>query len=214
MSKHSYPTAPGAASSTTWVSQLGIAPRTIVVDLTGKLPPGSRQIRVVTNLQIYWDQILMDNSGQSHTSKNAQLLQTELPLLKASLAFRGYPKQTDGATSGDLNYDYQKMSRTGPFVAQRGAYTRYGDVTPLLQHVDDEYVIFGTGEDIDLEFSSTAQPSLPSGLGFRDATSSTRTALSKNMDFYEALSLHRGRNALSCDEQLSLSNRPALSRRR
>jgi len=29
-------------------------PRTVVVDLTGKLPANTRRIRLVTNLQIYW----------------------------------------------------------------------------------------------------------------------------------------------------------------
>src|SRR6185369_11597377 len=37
-------------------------PRTIVVDLTGKLAPGTRKIRISTNLQIYWDQVLLDNA--------------------------------------------------------------------------------------------------------------------------------------------------------
>ncbi len=36
--------------------------RTIVVDLTGKLPAGTRRIRLMTNLQIYWDQVLIDQS--------------------------------------------------------------------------------------------------------------------------------------------------------
>jgi len=117
-------------------------PRTIVVDLTGKMPPGSRRIRLVTNLQIYWDQVLVDNDVRlAGTSAKAGIRQTELPLMNASLAFRGYPQQIDGQTSGDLNYDYKQMSRTGPFIPQRGAYTHYGDVTPLLQQVDDEYVI-------------------------------------------------------------------------
>ena len=34
--------------------------RTIVVDLTGKLPAGTRRIRLVSNLEIYWDQVLID----------------------------------------------------------------------------------------------------------------------------------------------------------
>ena len=38
-------------------------PRAIVVDLTGKMPAGSRRIRLVTNLQIYWDQVLVDNES-------------------------------------------------------------------------------------------------------------------------------------------------------
>jgi len=36
--------------------------RTIVADLTGKLPAGARKIRLMTNLQIYWDQVLVDQS--------------------------------------------------------------------------------------------------------------------------------------------------------
>jgi lipoprotein NlpI len=154
-------------------------PRTIVVDLTGKLPVGSHRIRMITNLQIYWDQILIDNGTATD-----QLRQTELPLQSAQLAFRGYPEQMDGKTPGDLTYDYQRMSQTGPFVRQRGAYTRYGDVTPLLQHIDDQYVIFGTGEDMDLEFSATAQPSLPTGW-VRDYFFYANGFV-KDMDFYEA----------------------------
>jgi len=161
-------------------------PRTIVVDLTGKVPEGSRRIRLVTNLQIYWDQVLVDNeSSVTDASKgDARIRQTELPLMNASLAFRGYPQQIDGVTPGDLNYDYRQMSRTGPFIQQRGAYTRYGDVTPLLQRIDDEYVIFGTGEDMDLEFNAAAQPALPAHW-VRDYFFYANGFV-KDMDFYEA----------------------------
>ena len=38
-------------------------PQTVVVDLTGKLPPGAREVRVVTNMRVYWDQVLVDTSG-------------------------------------------------------------------------------------------------------------------------------------------------------
>jgi Flp pilus assembly protein TadD len=160
-------------------------PRTIVVDLTGKVPAGSRRIRLVTNLQIYWDQVLVDNEVKlAGASTDARIRQTELPLTSASLAFRGYPQQIDGATSGDLNYDYKQMSRTGPFIPQRGAYTHYGDVTPLLQRIDDEYVIFGTGEDMDLEFAAAAQPVLPAHW-VRDYFFYANGFV-KDMDFYEA----------------------------
>jgi Tfp pilus assembly protein PilF len=160
-------------------------PRTIVVDLTGKVPVESRRIRLVTNLQIYWDQVLVDNEVKlTAASRDARIRQTELPLIKASLAFRGYPQQIDGVTPGDLNYDYKQMSRTGPFIPQRGAYTHYGDVTPLLQRIDDEYVIFGTGEDMDLEFNAAAQPVLPAHW-VRDYFFYANGFV-KDMDFYEA----------------------------
>ena len=154
-------------------------PRTIVVDLTGKLPVRTRRIRIVTNLQIYWDQALIDNEVPA-----GRVRQTELPLVSASLAFRGYPRQIEGATPGDLDYNYREMSKTGPFVPQRGAYTHYGEVTPLLQKVDDEAVIFGTGEDMDLEFDAAAQPKLPSGW-VRDYFFYANGFV-KDMDFYEA----------------------------
>ncbi|HEX6880303.1 MAG TPA: FG-GAP-like repeat-containing protein [Terriglobales bacterium] len=155
-------------------------PRMIVVDLTGKLPEGTRRIRIKTNLQIYWDQVLVDNGPQRSDFKT-----TALPLVGSSLAFRGYPKQIDGKTSGDLTYDYQQVSQTGPFSRQTGTYTRYGDVTPLLQRVDDHYVIFGSGEDIDLEFSPTTLPPLP--VGWKRDYFFYANGYVKDMDFYEAL---------------------------
>jgi cytochrome c-type biogenesis protein CcmH/NrfG len=39
-------------------------PRTMTADLTGKLPPGTRKIRITTNLQVYWDSILIDRTEQ------------------------------------------------------------------------------------------------------------------------------------------------------
>ena len=160
-------------------------PRTIVVDLSGKLPVGSRRIRIVTNLQIYWDQALVDNGPESHGQESATTArQTELPLVSARLEFRGYPQQLDGATPGDLTYNYQRISRSGPFVPERGAYTRYGEVTPLLRNIDDQFVVFGTGEDMDLGFSAAAQPALPGGW-VRDYFFYANGFV-KDMDFYEA----------------------------
>ena len=67
---------------------------------------------------------------------------------------------TDGIASLQVS---QPISATGPFLWARGVYTRYGDVTPLLKTIDNRYVIFGTGEEIDAEFSAAGLPALPSG---------------------------------------------------
>jgi hypothetical protein len=131
--------------------------RTIVVDLTGKLPAGTRRIRLATNLQLYWDQVLIDQS------EDAQARTTEIPLAQATLHFRGYPTQIEGASPGDLDYDYNRVSLTGPFQHQRGNYTRMGDVTPLVEGIDDRYVIFGSGEEIAADFDVKTLPSLPGG---------------------------------------------------
>ena len=156
-------------------------PRTIVVDLTGRLPVGTRRIRIRTNLQIYWDQVLVDNGADASTEAR----QTDLPLASAHVAFRGYPKQVDGATPGDLTYDYEQISATGPFQWQRGSYTRYGDVTPLLKMKDDRYVIFGSGEEIEAEFADAALAPLPKH--WKRDYFFYADGFVKDMDFYEAL---------------------------
>ncbi len=160
-------------------------PRTIVTDLTGRMPPGATRIRITTNLQIYWDQILVSNESE----QPGLVKQTEIPLATASLDFRGYPRQIDGAGNsnapGDLTYHYEEASATGPFVRQRGPYTHYGDVTPLLKAVDDRFVIFGSGEDIDLEFNAAALPPLPAG--WRRDYFFYANGFVKDMDYYEAM---------------------------
>lgn len=159
-------------------------PRTIVVDLTGKLPAGTRRIRMTTNLQIYWDQVLVDNGA----SKAAQAHETEMPLAAARLAFRGYPQQIERATPdsppGDLTYNYDRISATGPFQWQRGSYTHYGNVTSLLKAIDNHYVIFGSGEEIDAEFSGATLPALPAH--WKRDYFFYANGFVKDMDFYEA----------------------------
>jgi tetratricopeptide (TPR) repeat protein len=155
-------------------------PRTVVVDLTGKLPLGTRRIRLTTNLQIYWDQALIDNGPETPE----HVRQTELPLASAQLAFRGYPEQIDGKTPGDLTYNYQHISQTGPFTRSRGSYTRYGEVAPLLKSVDESFVVFGSGEDIDVEFCTASLP--PLAAGWKRDYFFYANGFVKDMDFYEA----------------------------
>ena len=116
--------------------------RTIIIDLTGKLPVGTRRIRLMTNLQIFWDQVLIDQSS------DAQARTTEAPLASATLRYRGHPKEIDLPSTGDLEYDYNVVSLTGSYQYERGNYTHMGDVTPLLTAIDNRFVVFGTGEEI------------------------------------------------------------------
>ena len=153
--------------------------RTMVADLTGRLPAGTRRIRIVTNLRIYWDQVLVDT-----TAADTSVRLTEVPLAEATLAFRGYPRAVEGNTAGDLTYVYEEISQTGPYARHIGGYTRYGDVRAVLSQADDQFVILGSGEEVTLEFDSTALPPvLPSWTRdyffFADG-------FAKDMDFYEA----------------------------
>ena len=109
-------------------------PRTMTADLTGKLPLGTRKIRITTNLRIYWDSILVD-SGQRRTP---DVHLSPVPLIRADLEFHGFPLKIEGTPPGNVQYIYEKASATGPYTRPAGTYTRYGDVLPLLTALDDK----------------------------------------------------------------------------
>jgi hypothetical protein len=154
-------------------------PRTMTTDLSGKLPIGTKRIRITTNLQIYWNSILVDRSAQS---KKVRL--TSVPLAQSELRFHGYPKQIEDAPPGNVKYVYEQVSQTGPYARQAGTYTRYGDVKPLLTGIDDRFAVFGSGEEVALEFDPSALPSLPEGWT-RDYFF-VANGYEKDMDFYAA----------------------------
>lgn len=158
--------------------------RTMVADLTGKLPPDTRRIRITTNLKIYWDRIRVDNSPADLPFET-----TEMPLAGASLDFRGYPRVVEGDPKkgdpvNDIRYIYSDVSRTGPYTRQVGNYTRYGDVMPLVRDVDNEYVIFGSGDEVAVSFDASRAPQLPAGWT-RDYFFYAN-GFAKDMDFYAA----------------------------
>jgi hypothetical protein len=154
-------------------------PRTITADLSQVLPEGTKRIRISTNLQIYWDSILIDRTEQKSTSHL-----TEIPLESANLDFHGYPRQIEAQPPGNVKYVYEQVSRTGPYARQAGTYTRYGNVRELLASFDDHLVVFGSGEEVALEFNPASLPSLPKGWT-RDYFFEAN-GYEKDMDFYAA----------------------------
>jgi len=154
-------------------------PRIITADLSGKLPQRTRRIRITTNLQIYWDSILIDSSTPSDNFR----LNT-IPLMKATLDYHGYPRQIEDQPPGNVKYVYGQVSRTGPYARQAGTYTRYGDVLPLLTGFDDKLVVFGSGEEVALEFDPSKLPPLRRGWT-RDYFFQAN-GYEKDMDFYAA----------------------------
>ncbi len=154
-------------------------PRTITTDLSGKLPQGTTRIRITTNLQIYWDNILID---RTQPSQNFKL--NPIPLTRARLDYHGYPRQIEDQPPGNVKYLYEQVSRTGPYARQAGTYTRYGDVLPLLTGFDDKLAVFGSGEEVALEFDPARLPPLSKGWT-RDYFFLAH-GYEKDMDFYAA----------------------------
>ena len=154
--------------------------RTMTADLSGKLPPGTRRIRIWTNLKVYWDQVLIDTTPAGAVPSERR----EVPLLDASLAYRGFPREVPGKPAADLTYVYDEVSPYGPYARHRGFYTRYGDVRPLVSGIDDRFTIFGAGDQVSLEFDATALP--PARDGWTRDYLLFVDGYVKDMDFYAA----------------------------
>src|SRR6202140_1507139 len=170
-------------------------PRTMTADLTGKLPSGTRKLRLTTNLQIYWDNILVDRTEQvappaepalsgSKGCRRYGVCITPVPLVRADLEFHGYPFKIEGTPPGNVQYIYEKASATGPYTRPSGTYTRYGDVLPLLTATDDKLAVFGSGDEVQLDFDPANLPALPQGW-VRDYFFAAN-GYEKDMDFYAA----------------------------
>jgi Tfp pilus assembly protein PilF len=153
--------------------------RTMVADLTGKLPPGARRIRIVTNLKIYWDAIRIDQ-----TPDTRDLHATEVPVANAALDFLGYPREIRLTPASDTTYSYSQRSMTGPYARAAGNYTRFGDVRALLAKPDDRFVVFGSGEGVKLDFDPRRLPAPPAGW-VRDYFFYAN-GFEKDLDFYAA----------------------------
>jgi tetratricopeptide (TPR) repeat protein len=154
-------------------------PRTMTADLSGKLPLGTQRIRIWTNLQIYWNSILV-----SRTRQHQPLRLTPVPLSRAHLDFHGFPLKIENQPPGNVMYVYETASPTGPYTRPAGTYTRYGDVLPLLTGFDDRFAVFGSGDEIALDFDPAKLPPLPKGW-VRDYFF-VANGYEKDMDFYAA----------------------------
>jgi tetratricopeptide (TPR) repeat protein len=133
-------------------------PQTVTVDLTGKFLTANREVRIVTNMRVYWDQILVDMSdGRAPTQV------TKLDPVSADLRWRGFSDEVTPDKREPFGYDYQHVSFTSPWKVMTGHYTREGDVRELLLQSDDMFVISRPGDEISLSFDATALPPLPPG---------------------------------------------------
>jgi hypothetical protein len=133
--------------------------KTIAVDLTGRFLSASREVRIVTNLCVYWDEIFL---GEDSSEPVARM--TPLDASAADLRFRGYSRRVIHAQRKQPEYfDYARVLPASNWNATPGLYTRYGEVRELLESPDDRMVIMGSGDELKLSFDAAALPPLPRG---------------------------------------------------
>ncbi|HEX3746680.1 MAG TPA: tetratricopeptide repeat protein [Bryobacteraceae bacterium] len=134
-------------------------PKPMAVDLTGKWLSASREVRIVTSLCVYWDEIYL---YENDTPPQTRL--TAIPMSTADLHFRGFSHATiDRDRKQPESFDYQAVSPTTMWNPTPGNYTRYGAVADLLRQPDDRMVVMGSGDEIRMQFPASGLPALPSG---------------------------------------------------
>lgn len=127
-------------------------PRSATVPLF--IPEKTRSLRIVTNMEIYFDQLALFVVSQPPV-----VHEHNLTLHKANLHQLGFPKRSD---NWQRVPDYQ-FDDVQPFWDTRymeGAYSRLGDITPLVRDQDNALAIIGAGEAIELSYHDNL-PAIP-----------------------------------------------------
>lgn len=137
--------------------------KTSLFDLSGLDPAGGaapRQLRLRTNLEIYWDRL-----GLVEVRDDIQPVVQTLSPATADLRQRGYSvtNWTDPAGKAPRSVpeipDYGRLAGTAPmWLDLVGFYTRFGDVKPLLAEVEDRYVILNAGDEMAFTFDAPPAP--------------------------------------------------------
>jgi hypothetical protein len=133
-------------------------PQTIAVDLTGRLRPGEHEVRLTTNMRIYWDEIRVAAAAPRSPVQSATLYPQT-----ATLGARGFSAEVRPDGHEPPVYDYARVTAGSPWKAMIGWFTREGNVLPLVTRVDDRFVIARPGDEIALEFDARQLAPLPEG---------------------------------------------------
>lgn len=137
------------------------------------LQNGIKWFRIRSNMQVYWDQIVLVD-----LETDDDIRPQRLDLLSADLRRVGFPQRTT-ETNYFGQYDYSTRYGTWDVRHLPGFYTRFGPVTELLRSPDD-LVIFGPGEEVHIEFKFPGHPVK----GFRRYYFLELEGWCKDMDLY------------------------------
>jgi hypothetical protein len=130
------------------LQSLGGTPLNRIIDLTGKFPTSDYTVRIGFG-RTRFDSFAIDTSAQVPVTVN-----TYHPA-SVDLGFHGY---TAIDKTNYWKHDFSTVSDVPEemFATQRGNFTKYGDVTPLLQSTNDQFVIMHHGDMMDVSFPYVA----------------------------------------------------------
>lgn len=125
--------------------------KTMVIDLAGIFPTQDRHVRIRTSMEVYWDQAFVADElrGQEATAA--------VEAVSADLHYRGFSRMyRRGGRYGPHWFDYGEVTKESPWRPITGTATRFGDVRPLLDQSDDQYIVMVPGDETTVEFDAAA----------------------------------------------------------
>jgi len=153
-------------------------PKTMVVPLNDLAVESGRPLRIRTNMRIYWDRIELAEVV------DVPLQEWRLDAQTAGFGFAGYPEPHRPRGIPPTEYRYGTRAARDIWGAHEGEYTRYGDVLPLLDEIDDRYVIARHGDELRLRFDARQVP--PPAPGTRRSFFAFADGFGKDMDLNSA----------------------------
>jgi len=133
--------------------------KTILVDLAGKLPPGSRRLRLTTAFEIHWDRIAL---FERHDSTGIRT--STFDPASTDLHWHGIGELEKVPWFVPQTPIHDRVLETAPWrVIPSGWCTRYGDVQELIASRDNAMVLINSGDELTLRFPAGRLPAKPPG---------------------------------------------------
>ncbi|MFC1970259.1 hypothetical protein ACFLVV_03455, partial [Chloroflexota bacterium] len=127
-------------------------PRTMVLDISDWFKTDDYRLRINNWYKTHIDYIAVD------TSQDEEVSVAELAPVSADLYWKGVSVQTSPDGKEPAIPDYYDTEDINGFSLYEGKFTRYGDVLPLLDQVDDKFVIMHVGDSISINFNELEVP--------------------------------------------------------
>jgi hypothetical protein len=137
----------------TVIEELGLPSginRTLVADLTDKFLTDDYSVRIVTNLDVHWDEAFFSTAQEEESVVVQRLAPAE-----TNLHYRGFSEvvRKRGGATPDF-FDYLRLMETPPWNAAGGFYSNYGDVLALIETTDNRLALMAPGDEMTVSFDS------------------------------------------------------------
>ncbi|MDB6031031.1 MAG: Tetratricopeptide 2 repeat protein [Verrucomicrobiales bacterium] len=134
--------------------------KSIVVDLTGKLPPGSQRLRLGQAFELHWDRIALFEKMDS-----AETRVVSVQPATTDLHWRGFSEYSEMPGLSLFLPEYGKLSQNPPWpITPSGWCTKYGPVETLLREKDNAVALINGGDELTLSFDARSLPGKTAGM--------------------------------------------------